>query len=48
MALWLALALHRRLLWGICLFSLNYPLVAALHGFPEWFSATRRCRSRTS
>ncbi|MCS5931229.1 hypothetical protein LNQ03_02035 [Klebsiella pneumoniae subsp. pneumoniae] len=27
----------RRLLWGICLFSLNYPLVAALHGFPEWF-----------
>ncbi len=22
---------------GICLFSLNYPLVAALHGFPEWF-----------
>lgn len=44
-ALWLALALRRRLLWGICLFSLNYPLVAALHGFPEWFSATRRCRS---
>lgn len=36
-ALWLALALRRRLLWGICLFSLNYPLVAALHGFPEWF-----------
>lgn len=36
-ALWLALALHRRLLWGICFFSLNYPLVAALHGFPEWF-----------
>ncbi|MCF8601153.1 sensor histidine kinase [Klebsiella sp. 2019SCSN059] len=32
-----ALALRRRLLWGICLFSLNYPLVAALHGFPEWF-----------
>lgn len=21
---------------GICLFSLNYPLVAALHGYPEW------------
>ncbi|HCQ8110104.1 TPA: histidine kinase [Klebsiella quasipneumoniae] len=36
-ALWLALALRRRLLWGICFFSLNYPLVAALHGFPEWF-----------
>ncbi len=30
-------ALRRRLLWGICFFSLNYPLVAALHGFPEWF-----------
>lgn len=37
MALWLALALRRRLLWGICFFSLNYPLVGALHGFPEWF-----------
>ncbi|MRT49929.1 histidine kinase [Raoultella sp. RIT712] len=36
-ALWLALLLRRRLLWGICLFSLNYPLVAALHGYPEWF-----------
>ncbi|MDP1013808.1 histidine kinase, partial [Klebsiella pneumoniae] len=36
-ALWLALALRRRLLWGICLFSLNDPLVAALPGFPEWF-----------
>lgn len=36
-ALWLALSLRRRLLWGICFFSLNYPLVAALHGFPEWF-----------
>lgn len=36
-ALWLALVLRRRLLWGICLFSLNYPLVAALHGYPEWF-----------
>ncbi|MDM4546138.1 sensor histidine kinase [Klebsiella oxytoca] len=35
-ALWLAVALRRRLLWGICLFSLNYPLVAALHGYPEW------------
>lgn len=35
-ALWLAIALRRRLLWGICLFSLNYPLVAALHGYPEW------------
>lgn len=36
-ALWLAVLLRRRLLWGICLFSLNYPLVAALHGYPEWF-----------
>ncbi|HCI5763806.1 sensor histidine kinase [Klebsiella quasipneumoniae] len=36
-ALWLALVLRRRLLWGICLFSLNYPLVAALHGYPVWF-----------
>lgn len=35
-ALWLAIVLRRRLLWGICLFSLNYPLVAALHGYPEW------------
>ena len=35
-ALWLAVALRRRLLGGICLFSLNYPLVAALHGYPEW------------
>ena len=35
-ALWLAVALRRRLLWGVCLFSLNYPLVAALHGYPEW------------
>ena len=33
-ALWLALLLRRRLLWGICLFSLNYPLVAALNGQP--------------
>lgn len=32
----MAVALRRRLLWGICLFSLNYPLVAALHGYPEW------------
>ncbi len=36
-ALWLALLLRRRLLWGICLFSLNYPLVAALHGYPGGF-----------
>ncbi|WP_142467487.1 sensor histidine kinase [Klebsiella spallanzanii] len=35
-ALWLAVVLRRRLLWGTCLFSLNYPLVAALHGYPEW------------
>lgn len=35
-ALWLAVVLRRRLLWGICLFSLNYPLVASLHGYPEW------------
>jgi hypothetical protein len=33
---------------GICLFSLNYPLVAALHGYPEWFfgNAVLRCRMR--
>lgn len=35
-ALWLAIMLRRRLLWGVCLFSLNYLLVAALHGFPAW------------
>lgn len=35
-ALFLAIALRRRLFWGICLVSLNYPLVAALHGYPAW------------
>lgn len=35
-ALTMAIVLRRRLLWGICIFSLNYLLVAALHGFPAW------------
>ncbi|WP_142502220.1 sensor histidine kinase [Klebsiella sp. 2680] len=35
-ALCLAIVLRRRLFWGICLVSLNYPLVAALHGYPAW------------
>ncbi|WP_433654855.1 sensor histidine kinase [Klebsiella variicola] len=26
----------QRLFWGLCVFSLNYILVAALHGFPVW------------
>jgi hypothetical protein len=45
-ALWLTVALRRRLLWGICLFSLNYPLVAALHGYPEWLFGAPCCRFR--
>nr|HCI8568242.1 sensor histidine kinase [Klebsiella variicola] len=35
-----AIKSHQRLFWGIFVFSLNYILVAALHGFPVWLFGT--------
>lgn len=35
-----AIKSHQRFFWGICIFSLNYLLVAALHGFQVWLFGT--------
>ncbi|MEC6197716.1 sensor histidine kinase [Klebsiella variicola] len=35
-SLYFAIKTRQRLFWGLCIFSFNYILVAALHGFPVW------------